>query len=192
MKKAFIISAICALVLCSCSKSSDEESNNSFGRAEIHFELAGPDYQGVPSDDVLEYFSFTVTGKDFEGNTVSKEIDANNPEAAIVCKKAPTADKSLFADLGLDVIEKKTVQDGDYSMQYSLHVHYVIYDKNDNEISTGFVTRTSCSHTPASAQEFKRELSGNSFNGTFELCYVKMFFSEEWNYNIAYKKGHQD
>lgn len=189
MKKTLLISALCALILCSCSKSDDENNANSFGRAEILFELAGPDYQGTPASDILEYFSFNVTGTDFNGAKVSQEITMDSPKAVIVCDKAPTEDKSLFASLGLDVSKKKQIPAGSYSIGYSLNVHFVIYDKNGNELTTGFITRTSSKGASLSEDLFEEEITDNNFSCELELCYTQRFMSDEWMYNIAVKQN---
>ena len=188
MKKTLFISALCALVLCSCSKSSDEEDSSSFSRAEIHFDLAGQDFQGQPSDNILEYFSFNVTGTDFNGGKVSQELTMSSPSAVIVCSQAPSENKSFYAQLGLDVKARKQIPEGTYPINYSIHVHYIIYGKDGKEISKGFITRTTYRNDYASANDFEDEMTGNSFMGDFELCYTKMLLSDEWDYSIAYSK----
>ena len=188
MKKSLFLSALCALVLCSCSKSNDEENGSSFSKAEIHFDLAGQDYQGLPSENIFEYFSFNVIGTDFNGGKVSQELDMSSPGAVITCTQAPTEDKSLYATLGLEVNPRKQIPEGVYSISYSLHVHYIIYDRDGKEIDKGFISRNTFNGASTPSDVFENEMLGNSFMGDFELCYSKMLFSDEWNYSIAYSR----
>lgn len=189
MKKLFLLSALCASVLCSCSKDDEIDSKDSFGKAEILFELQGPDYQGVPASDILEYYSFTVYGSNFEGNRiVEKDLCSGRHDTVITCTIAPTADHSLFANLGLRVEQKKDIPDGMYSIDHSVHVTYAIYDKSGKKLNSGFIVQNT---TNGEVQKdwFKSQIEDNSFSGKFELCYVQRFMSDEWMYNIAYSRN---
>lgn len=186
MKKAFILSALCALVLCSCSKD-DEDLNTSFDRAEIHFKLAGTGYEGAPSSCILENFDFNVFGEDFSGNTVSLELKADTLERVIVCKDAPTAENSLFARLGFKASKKELTSIGTNTFNYTFKAFYVIYDKQGKEICKGTVYNDSGSGSGLTIDEIGNILDMD-FYGEFELCYTQMWGSNEWNYNFGYKQ----
>lgn len=166
MKKILFLSTLCALALCSCSKDQDEKGN-SFGRAEIRFELTGPEFHGNPSSDILNYCEFTVYGTDFEGNEIRKDLCTGAHDTVIVCTKAPAKDKSVFATLCTKA-SAETLPEGQYSVDYSFRVTYAVYDEKGNELSSGFVTRTSSTGI-LSATEFQNEMAGNRLNKKFEL-----------------------
>lgn len=170
MKKVLFLSALCAMALCSCSKDNDENEGNSFGRAEIRFELAGPQYQGTPSSDILNYSEFIISGTDFEGNKIRKNLCTGAQDTVIVCTKAPTKDKSIFAVLGVNPSASTYLPKENFNVDYSFRVTYAIYDKSGKQISSGFVTQSSTTGIMSST-EFQNEVVSNWMNKKFELYY---------------------
>lgn len=183
MKKALLLTAICAFALCSCTKS-DDDAASKFGKAEIRFDLASSDYKGAPCADLLKYFSFTVEGVDFEGKKISQTLDANNLSYVITCNQTPTADKSYFATVGLNIAMKEQIpQDQTFDTDYSLRVYCLIYDKDGNEI-THMKKVDVTAKGKANAKTFS-EILRESFRSEFELCYVQKYNSDEWIYNFG-------
>mgnify|MGYP003292297362 CR=1 FL=1 len=128
---------------------------------------SGPEFQGNPSSDILNYCEFTVYGTDFEGNEIRKDLCTGAHDTVIVCTKAPAKDKSVFATLCTKA-SAETLPEGQYSVDYSFRVTYAVYDEKGNELSSGFVTRTSSTGI-LSATEFQNEMAGNRLNKKFEL-----------------------
>lgn len=186
MKKVLFLSALCALALCSCSKDNDENDGNSFGKAEIRFELTGPEYQGNPSSDILEYFSITVFGTDFEGRQITKDLCTGVHDTVIVCTKAPDVNNPVFATLGFSTEVKKQIPEGNYSADYSIRVAYAIYDSNGKELANSWISRTSSTGI-LSADELSRNVLNNHMNNRFELYYDEI--SGTMSYGLAWKQA---